>query len=1333
MGYDVATLKLEVDSSGLRKGSQQLDQFGQRAATAEKSAARMTKAIGALGAAAAALGVGAAFNKAIQKAHDFDKALTEVSTLLEGTPAQMDELRKSAKRLSDAYGGDLTANTRAFYQAISAGASSVEAANVVVEQANKLAKGGMTDVFTAVDGLTSAMNAYADANLSAADASDALFVGMKFGKTTIAELSGSLGRVAPLAYQAGLSFDELVGAISIATKGGIETSEAVSGLKAALANVLRPSEQAAALAGQLGVEFNAAALASKGLVGFLGDVRTATGGSTEALTTLFGSIEGANLIMSLTGAGFADLSSIMGAFAQKAGSTDDAVNKVAASLSDRLAVALNKLSNAGVGLGELGLQLQVFAAETAVAATDAFTEAMSDVDGGTEALKFLLASFSATVTQVAADVVGTVGNMVATVAATLQGDWKSAWDNALDVVSSFGRAATALTLGLGPKMSEALTRAGEPLRSHAERIGGGVPEGISAGTHIGKLDFTNLQLQLQAQLDNLYAQGWGGGKKVGAVIAAGVEQGASQTATSTATVKVGFDMFSGITQGMENQGPKFIDAAGNIVDRAVDRIRDDLEIQSPSRVMMRIGEDMMAGLSVGIESSGGEVRKAVRDVTRGVTAFAQSEAGALGSAFTGGADNPGFWDSFKTLAIGSWRDIMATSFAPGGAAMNAMEIGLADAIGKAVGAVGSPVGGMNLTRRGSTVGAQSGGWQFWKAPWIKMQMEDFKDQFLQSWMGFISTTFEVVDRGFSGAFAGNSFVQEWADYLKTVKKGNTVKTTTRKDNVRVAAMGTDVQLPGSGDSFDWGGWDFGWNTPDDEDGAGGETPVNPGGGNTGGGTTVSQVMIRKKRKNAELAKAFDQVTGNIIASISYFGDAIGGEIDGLAAIRHKFNFSIGPDGDLSTAAEMFEANMETYSNKLAKAVLSGQKGIQRAGETWVETLERLAHDYWGIYGTMKLLGEQRFDNTVLGARQASELAQLFGGSDAFNEAASTYFGVAYSPEQQKSRIEKYIKDALGSIGIAGMPTTREEYKALVDAQNLGNDEGRAAYQLLISLAGMFDQVLPAWESGSAELAAAMQTVTGSLSGLINTAKTAQYRFEALAESLTSNADAVRAMGQSETQTFDILRSRFNALYAQSLGGDADAMGKIGDVATSLARASGSRATSAAEFQWITAGIASKLDALSGVAAGQAAMSAYESESLQALLDAVDNGTLNNELVAQTVAAVGSLEDAIMDGLREIYISQSGEVPMFAAGGVHRGGLRVVGENGPELEATGPARIWSSAQTRSMLGADGLRSDMRKMHEQTRALSMRMEKHERRMFQILDKWDREGQPDTRAAS
>ena len=48
------------------------------------------------------------------------------------------------------------------------------------------------------------------------------------------------------------------------------------------------------------------------------------------------------------------------------------------------------------------------------------------------------------------------------------------------------------------------------------------------------------------------------------------------------------------------------------------------------------------------------------------------------------------------------------------------------------------------------------------------------------------------------------------------------------------------------------------------------------------------------------------------------------------------------------------------------------------------------------------------------------------------------------------------------------------------------------------------------------------------------------------------------------------------------------------------------------------------------------------------------------------------------------------IPAFAKGGMHSGGLRLVGEQGAELEATGPARYYSAAQTQAMLGGGGAR-------------------------------------------
>ena len=50
-----------------------------------------------------------------------------------------------------------------------------------------------------------------------------------------------------------------------------------------------------------------------------------------------------------------------------------------------------------------------------------------------------------------------------------------------------------------------------------------------------------------------------------------------------------------------------------------------------------------------------------------------------------------------------------------------------------------------------------------------------------------------------------------------------------------------------------------------------------------------------------------------------------------------------------------------------------------------------------------------------------------------------------------------------------------------------------------------------------------------------------------------------------------------------------------------------------------------------------------------------------------------------------YVSSPSQLPAFASGGLHSGGWRLVGEQGPELEYTGASQIFSNAQTGAMLG------------------------------------------------
>jgi hypothetical protein len=94
--------------------------------------------------------------------------------------------------------------------------------------------------------------------------------------------------------------------------------------------------------------------------------------------------------------------------------------------------------------------------------------------------------------------------------------------------------------------------------------------------------------------------------------------------------------------------------------------------------------------------------------------------------------------------------------------------------------------------------------------------------------------------------------------------------------------------------------------------------------------------------------------------------------------------------------------------------------------------------------------------------------------------------------------------------------------------------------------------------------------------------------------------------------------------------------------------------------------------------------------------------------------------------------------------MHMGGLRMVGENGPELEATGPARIYSASQTRAMLSGGGdmvaelralreegraLRAEVAAFKEEQRQLGLQTATNTERTRKTLGKWDTVGAPVT----
>jgi hypothetical protein len=68
-----------------------------------------------------------------------------------------------------------------------------------------------------------------------------------------------------------------------------------------------------------------------------------------------------------------------------------------------------------------------------------------------------------------------------------------------------------------------------------------------------------------------------------------------------------------------------------------------------------------------------------------------------------------------------------------------------------------------------------------------------------------------------------------------------------------------------------------------------------------------------------------------------------------------------------------------------------------------------------------------------------------------------------------------------------------------------------------------------------------------------------------------------------------------------------------------------------------------------------------------------------------------------------FMWNAARIPAFSRGGQHSGGVRLVGENGPELEVTGASRIYSAQQTRDLLSSYNGQSDNAELVAELRAL------------------------------
>lgn len=422
---------LDEAAEAARKASDEVEKFGDKSEEtgkqSEESSKKSRDGIKELQGVLASAGIAATLNEikngffdCSEAAAQFETSTAMVATIADTSQKSLSSISKEVRTYSNETGEAASDMAEATYQAISASVNTADAA-AFAGTATKLAVGGFTSATTAVDVLTTAINAYGLAASDATQLSDYLITTQNLGKTSVDQLAQSVGKVIPLASAYNVQMDNLSSAYAVLTANGIATAESGTYLKSML-NELGDTGSGVSevLLSSTGKTF--AQLMEQGYS--LGDVMAMLGnavdGDSTAFNALWNSTEAGIGALSLFNAGADKYNSVLESMRTSAGATEkaystmadttdkskqrmeNAFNNLKISVGDVLNPALTQVyegfTNVFAGMSDfVDEHPAVVAAISAIAVgVGGFTGALAAYNLATTAAKFVTEAFTAT-------------------------------------------------------------------------------------------------------------------------------------------------------------------------------------------------------------------------------------------------------------------------------------------------------------------------------------------------------------------------------------------------------------------------------------------------------------------------------------------------------------------------------------------------------------------------------------------------------------------------------------------------------------------------------------------------------------------------------------------------------------------------------------------------------------------------------------------------------------------------------------------------------------------------------------------------------------------------
>ena len=364
-------------------------------------------------------------------------------------------------------------------------------------------------------------------------------------------------------------------------------------------------------------------------------------------------------------------------------------------------------------------------------------------------------------------------------------------------------------------------------------------------------------------------------------------------------------------------------------------------------------------------------------------------------------------------------------------------------------------------------------------------------------------------------------------------------------------------------------------------------------------------------------------------------------------------------------SERLTAVFGAQGDRLASVALGGLEGFQRVGEGYLETVVRTAAGVEQATVALRRFGISAVGYNAIGNKQGDVAAELARDSLLATEALG---GVA----DILSTLSGDAKEIIGAY--AGLTAARTSLGLLgFNAQAIGFDllQGAGGLQELTDALGAFES---GFLSKSEQVSVKTQRLALEFERFGLALPSSGVGFAALVRGIDTSTEAGRRLLGNVLS----LSGGFAELLDAVQGVGAGIQSEI-DRIRGLSNPAGPTALSALQAQFAIgtaqarAGDQAAIDALPKLS--QALLKASEAQASSAL-----------DVAAMQASTLRSLEETlayITDPARRL-----AAVRGFASGGDFGGGMRLVGEQGPELEVTGPARIFDARTTQQILNGAG---------------------------------------------